>query len=196
MRNVPVRSGRARFRPEPGAVALALLLLALAPGALGGHEGPPFPLFRDVESGAYALSLWVGPEVGLAEVYAMVRPLDGSELPVDTRVEVGVMPVSGRLPEARFPAEREELRRTVRYSAEVLFDREEEWRVRLRVDGPLGRGEASGLVRATPKGSIGPIGVFFYALPFVAVGIFGIRILIRWREPVEALDPPGQPTPG
>jgi hypothetical protein len=195
VQSAAVPSGRARFRPDLRPFLIAALLLALGPpfaggpDALGGHEGPPFPLFRDVESGPYALSLWIGPEVGLAEVFVMVRPLDGSELPAETRVEVGVMPVTGRLAEARYPAEREELRRSVRYAAEVLFDREEEWRVRVRVDGPLGQGEASGQVRATPKGSIGPIGVLVYGLPFIAMAVIGVRVFIRWREPAEAFEP-------
>jgi hypothetical protein len=59
------------------------------------------------------------------------------------------------------------------------------WKVRVVLEGKGWEGELNSEVEATPDGSIGPIAVVIYALPFLAVGILWVRAIMRRRESVE-----------
>ena len=66
-------------------------------------------------------------------------------------------------------------RKTVTFYAEVDFDAQEYWSVRIRVTGPAGEGELTTQVEATPD-DLGKWGLLIYAFPFVLVAalwIFG-----------------------
>ena len=59
------------------------------------------------------LSVWGDPDVGIGTFYMILEPLKGSALPSDVKVNVAVQPVSGRLPEARYSAERDRSSKSV-----------------------------------------------------------------------------------
>jgi hypothetical protein len=99
----------------------------------------------------------------------------------DITVQVGVQPASGRLPEVRYPAWRQEVRGQVLYRAEVPFDAQELWRVRIIVDSALGSGEATVQVETTPPG-LGPWDVLLYVWPFLAVGFLGLQVVLYRRK--------------
>jgi len=153
-------------------LAGVVLLLAKIASA---HAGPPFPLFVDQKADRYVVSVWTDPDVGTALFFVI---LNAPEAPPDLRVQIGVQPVSGRLPEAFYPAERENVQGQVQYRAQVHFDAQEIWRVRVRLESAQGNGETFATVEATPPG-YGRWDLLIYLLPFLAVGTLWAIALLR-----------------
>ena len=137
------------------------------------HEGPPFPLFVDQKVGPYLVSVWTDPDVGTALFFVIV-----SEPPADLQVQIGVQPVSGRLAEAFYTGERENLQGQTQYRAQVHFDAQELWRVRIRLQSAQGSAETVATVEATPPG-YGRWDLLLYLLPFLAVGLLWATAMIR-----------------
>ena len=146
------------------------------------HEGPPFPIIVDEEVGPFLVSVWTDPDIGIGTFFVIMEPLSGGNLPDITSVQIGVEPVSGRLKETVYTAEPQNVRRGARYYTEVAFDQGGMWKVRVRLEGPDWEGELYSEVEATPDGSIGPIGLIVYALPFIAVGVLWFRAIILRRR--------------
>ena len=159
-------------------VPCVLLALLLFTQNATGHEGPPFPLVVDQAVGRYVISIWTDPDVGTALFFVIVRTQDGAELPADLRVQIGVQPVSGRLAEAFSSAERENLQGQIQYRAQVQFDAQELWRVRVRLESPQGNAETIATVEATPPG-YGRWDLLVYLLPFIAVGVLWTIAILR-----------------
>ena len=151
-----------------------LIMLSLARTA-SAHEGPPFPLFVDQKVDRYVVSVWTDPDVGTALFFVV---LNTPELPADLHVQIGVQPVSGRLPEAVYTAQRENLQNQVQYRAEVHFDAEELWRVRVRLESAQGSAETVATVEATPPG-YGRWDLLLYLVPFLAVGLLWAIAMVR-----------------
>ena len=108
----------------------------------------------------------------------IVNAQDSADLPADLRVQIGVQPVSGRLTETFYAAERENLQQQVQYRADVHFDAEELWRVRILLDSAQGKSETVATVEATPPG-YGRWDLLVYLLPFLAVGLLWTIALVR-----------------
>ena len=161
-------------------VSYALLLLVTLVFAknVSAHEGPPFPLFVDQKVDPYVVSVWTDPDVGTAQFFVIVNPQPSAQLPGDLHVQLGVQPVSGRLPEAFYPATRENLRGQTQYRADVHFDAQELWRVRVRLESAGVIAETVATVEATPPG-YGRWDLLLYLLPFLAVGALWGLALIR-----------------
>lgn len=156
------------------------LLLAVAARA-DAHEGPPYPILVDKTLGPCVVSVWSDPDVGTGTFFFILEPTPGGRLPDDVRVEVGVRPTSGRLPEAVYTAEREDMSGRVQYKALVPFDAQELWRVRVSLQSSQGGGEAITDVEVTPPG-YGRWDLLLYLLPFAAVGALWLRAIIRRRH--------------
>ena len=150
------------------------IVLLLAPMA-SAHEGPPFPLFVDQRADRYVVSVWTDPDVGTALFFVILK---APEAPPDLRVQIGVQPVSNRLPEAFYPAERENVQGQVQYRAQVHFDAQEVWRVRVRLESAQGNGETFATVEATPPG-YGRWDLLVYLLPFLAIGVLWAIAMLR-----------------
>lgn len=159
-----------------------LLLLGTVVGSSHAHEGPPFLIITDRDMGSFVMSVWADPDIGTGTFYVVLEPPEGETLPEDISVEFGVAPTSGRLPEKVYTAAEQSVRYGARYVAEVAFDRGELWRVRVAIDSPVGDGEATTEVEATPDGGIGPLGMVVYLLPFVAVGGLWLKAVLRKRK--------------
>lgn len=69
----------------------------------------------------------------------------------------------------------------MRYLAAVPFDSAGWWQIRVLIDGPAGGGVLEARVEATPEGIIGPIGLVFYALPFILIAFLGCRAMFVVR---------------
>jgi hypothetical protein len=159
----------------------ALLILLPAPPA-SAHEGPPFPILVDRRIGPYMTSLWTDPDIGTATVFVVLEPPEGSEsLPARTTVKIGVRPISGRLPEVFYTPEPQRVSYGARYLTSVQLDRGEMWRFRVVLDGSEGGGDATAEVMATPNGTLGPIELVLYSMPFLAVGFLWIKAVLRRR---------------
>ncbi len=153
------------------ALAFVIVLGEIA----SAHEGPPFPLLVDQKADRYVVSVWTDPDVGTALFFVI---LNAPEPPADLRVRIGVQPVSGRLPEAFYPAERENVQGQVQYRAQVHFDAQELWRVRVRLESAQGNGETVATVEATPPG-YGRWDLLVYLLPFLAIGVLWTIAILR-----------------
>jgi hypothetical protein len=156
--------------------SLPLLIILLVARLTSAHEGPPFPLFVDQKVDRYTVSLWSDPDVGDALFFVIVSA--PAQLPADLQVQIGVQPVSGRLPEAFYPGERETVSGQVQYRALVHFDAEELWRVRVRLQSLAGNAETIATVEATPPG-YGRWDLLIYLVPFLAVGVLWAIAMIR-----------------
>lgn len=168
-----------------GWYTLVLLLYLLMPApATDAHEGPPFLIIVDHEVGPYLVSVWTDPDIGIGTFYVVFEPVsdEGDQLPEISSVKVGVTPTSGRLEEKFYSAEPQRTRSGARYFAEVEFDKGEMWKVRIQVEGAGWDGEMISEVEATPDGSLGPIVILIYALPFVGIGILWFRAIIVRRR--------------
>ncbi|HVF22422.1 MAG TPA: hypothetical protein VM941_05075 [Pyrinomonadaceae bacterium] len=160
---------------------LTLLVVLMFVNTTRAHEGPPYPLFVDQLVGGYTVSVWTDPDVGDALFYVIFSEQHLS-VPPDLRVQIGVQPVSGRLPEAFYTAERENLPKQIQYKAQVHFDAAEQWRVRLRLESASGNAETTAMVEATPPG-YGRWDLLLYLVPFLAVGIvWGVAMVRRFRQ--------------
>ena len=152
-----------------------MIVLAFAT-TVHAHEGPPVPLFVDQKVDRYVVSVWTDPDVGTALFFVIVN---ADNLPPDLHVQIGVQPVSGRLAEVFYPAERENLQGRVQYKSQVQFDAQELWRVRVQLkSSQSGNAETLATVEATPPG-YGRWDLLIYLLPFLAVGLLWAVVMIR-----------------
>lgn len=156
--------------------ALVLACFARA----GAHEGPPYPILVDKSLGPSVASVWADPDVGTGTFFVILEPPPGGTLPDDIKVEVGVRPVDGHAAEAFHAAGREGVRGRVQYKAEVPFDAQGPWRVRVLLQSPRGGGELAADVEVTPPG-LGRWDLLLYLLPFVAVGLLWLRAVAARR---------------
>lgn len=160
---------------------LSLIQLFASMSPASAHNGPPFPIVMDRRIGPCIISVWAHPDVGIGTLYVMVDPPPGGTVPKDLKVELGIQPVTRRLPEALYTARLEPLHGQVQYKTEVTFDAQELWRVRVLLESSQGRGETSATVEATPPG-LGRWDLLWYVSPFAAVGFLWFRAMARKRS--------------
>lgn len=160
---------------------LAAGLLCACPLRLHAHDGPPYAVIVDRPVGPCVLSLWADPDIGDATFFIILEPPRNGTIPDDAKITVAIQPVSGRLPEALYPAVREDLSGQVQYKAEARLDAQELWRVRVMLESARGGGEVSAEVEATPPG-IGRWGILLYLFPFLAISGLWIRALLYRRK--------------
>ena len=102
------------------------VLLLTLPSSAQAHNGPPFPIMENQRVGPCVISLWTHPDVGTGTFYVIVDPVAGGTIPKDLKVEIGIQPESGRLPEVLYNAERDDTRGQVDYKTLAQFDRDTE----------------------------------------------------------------------
>jgi hypothetical protein len=158
-------------------IVVGALLLGLCRGT-HAHNGPPFPIITDQRVGPCVISLWTHPDLGTGTFWVMVDPLPGGKVPPDLKIQIGVAPVSGRLPEAMYWAWQEKMRGQVEFKSEAQFDQDEMWKIRLVLQSSAGGGEATAQVEATPPG-FGRWDLLLYALPFVGAGILWFGLIAK-----------------
>jgi hypothetical protein len=134
-------------------------------GPAWAHVGPPFPIIENRPAGPYVITVWAHPDLGTGTFYVILAPAPGTTLPEENQVEVSVQPLTGRLPEATYPGTRQDdVRDKVQYYAEADFDRQELWRVRVRMSGATGAGEVISKVEPTPT-TYGRWDLLIYSIP-------------------------------
>ncbi len=168
-------------KTRTGHILLALWLLFVCPFPALAHEGPPYPIIVDKTVGPVVVSVWADPDVGIGTFFIILEPPQGGAIPDDVKVEIAVQPVTGRLPEARHTATRERLRGRVQFKAEVPFDAQELWRVRVMLHTSQGGGEATTDVEVTPPG-FGRWDLLIYLFPFLLIGLLWLRAFFRRRS--------------
>jgi hypothetical protein len=150
-------------------------------GRARAHVGPPFPIVENQRAGPYVISVWAHPDLGTGAFYVILEPAPGTTLPEENQVEVSVQPLTGRLPEAAYAGTQQDVRDKVQYYAEAEFDRQELWRVRVRVSGAAGIGEVISQVEPTPT-SYGRWDLLIYSPPFVLFGGLWLYAALRRRR--------------
>lgn len=174
-------------------VALALALCALATSRSVAHEGPPFPIIMDQPAGPYVVSVWTDPDVGIGKFFVILNPSSSGILPSVDSVEVCVQPTSERLPEVCYAGAPQKMRDRLQYYAEVEFDQQEMWQVRIKVTGPEGNTELNSEVEATPPG-FGPWDLLIYGFPFLLFGGLWLYAALRGkRQQLAGVEPPAPP---
>jgi len=164
-------------------LGLALCLLAqglLAPGVARAHVGAPYPVLMEEPVGPYLVSALADPDVGGGTFYVMVA-LDGKAPPEGTTVTARAEPEDGHRAAEAYAAERQQTRYGERFVAEVPFDAEGPWQMRLVVEGPAGAGEVEFPVRVTPSGT-GWLATVACLVPFVLLGGLWLRGILRQRS--------------
>ena len=158
-------------------LCLVLMLVVSA----NAHNGPPFPIIENKKLGPCVFALWTHPDVGTGAFYVFVEPAPGGTIPDDLKIQIGVQPLTGRLPEVLYSAARMKARGQVEYDAQAGFDRQELWRVRLVVQSSQGGGEATTRVEATPPG-FGRWDLLLYLLPFLLLAFLWFLGVSRARR--------------
>jgi hypothetical protein len=166
-----------------GGVSVGLLVafLLLLPAPASAHNGPPFPIIENKKVGPCIVALWTHPDVGTGAFYVFVEPTPGGTVPHDLKIRIGVQPVTGRLAETFYEAERVKSHGQAQYNAQANFDRQELWRVRLVIQSSQGDGEAITQVEVTPPG-FGRWDLLLYLLPFLLVAFLWFRGITRARR--------------
>jgi hypothetical protein len=154
---------------------IALLILGAAVPARA-HLGPPYPIIQDRKAGPYTVSVWANPDTGIGSFFVVIDPPKGGAVPGGMKVQIAVQPLTRRLPEKAYGAWRERLRDRVEFKADVPFDKEEEWRVRILLTSADGSGEADTNVQVTPPG-LGRWDLLLFALPFLGVGVLWFKAM-------------------
>lgn len=175
-------------------VGVLLVLSLLLPTPASAHNGPPFPIIENKKVGPCIVALWTHPDVGTGAFYVFVEPVPGGSVPNDLKITIGVQPLTGRLPEVLYTAERVKSHGPLQYNAQAAFDRQELWRVRLVVQSSQGSGEATTQVEVTPPG-FGRWDLLFYLLPFLLVALLWFRGISRTRRRRNAQLQKGSGTP-
>ncbi len=114
-----------------------------------------------------------------------MEPAPSGTVPDDLKIKIGVQPVTGRLAEKFYEAERVKSRGQVQYNAQADFDRQELWHVRLVIQSSQGSGEATADVEVTPPG-FGRWDLLLYLLPFLAVAFLWILGVSRAKRRLKA----------
>jgi tetratricopeptide (TPR) repeat protein len=166
---------------EKVSVGLLVMLWLMLATPARAHNGPPFPIIENRTVGPCIVALWTHPDVGTGAFYVFVEAAPGGTVPDDLKIEIGVQPVSGRLPETFYKAERINSHGQAQYNAQAEFDRQELWRVRLVLQSSQGGGEATAQVEVTPPG-FGRWDLLFYLLPFLLVAFLWLRGISRTRR--------------
>jgi hypothetical protein len=162
-------------------IGLLVVLWLVWPVAASAHNGPPFPIIENQKIGSCVVALWTHPDVGTGAFYVFVEPAPGGTVPDDLKITIGVQPVTGRLPEKFYEAARVKSRGQVQYNATADFDRQELWRVHLRIQSSQGSGEASAQVEVTPPG-FGRWDLLLYLLPFLIVALLWLHGISRMKR--------------
>jgi hypothetical protein len=159
---------------------LATLLISAASPPARAHEGPPYPIIVDKATDLCVLSVWADPDVGIGTFFMMLDPLPGGAIPGDLNVTLIVQPVSGRLPEARHSAMIDRSVKRVQFKAEIPFDAQEQWHLRVQLQSSQGVAEVATDIEVTPPG-FGRWDLVIYLFPFLLVGVLWLRAFSRKR---------------
>jgi hypothetical protein len=157
------------------------------------HNGPPFPIITDKQIGSVKIAVWTHPDIGTGTFFVLVDPLPGTSFPNDLKIDLGIQPTTNRLPEVIYPMQRDNSRGEVQYNAQVEFDKQDFFKVRVHVQSSTGSGEVLSQVEATPQG-FGRWDLLFYLLPFLFIAAMFYRGVRKKRKKLmEQMDAEGHP---
>jgi hypothetical protein len=136
---------------------------------------------QDRKIGPLTVEVWSNPDVGIGSFFVVIDPPKGGSVPADMKVQVIVQPASGRLPEKAYDAWRDKLRSRVEFKADVPFDKEETWRIRVVLASSQVSGETDTNVEVTPA-LLGRWDLLLFLLPFLGVGLLWFKAMTTRRK--------------
>jgi hypothetical protein len=145
------------------------------------HNGPPFPIVTDKQIGSVKIAVWTHPDIGMGTFFVVVDPLPGAAVPNDLKIDLGIQPTSNRLAEVVYPMQRDNGRGGVQYNAQVEFDKQDFFKVRVHLQSASASGEVLSQVEATPQG-FGRWDLLFYLLPFLFIVVMFYRGVRKKRK--------------
>lgn len=142
------------------------------------HHGVPSRVVADQRVGPYVASVWIEPEVGDGAIYVILDAADGAAFTPPSTVRVAIAPASGRTAEMVEEAHLESVRpgAEARYMGHLMFDRADQWKMRVIVSGAAGGGELVTPVESTANTAMGLFGVSLASTPFLLVAF------VYWRS--------------
>ncbi len=164
--------------------------MAVVPSDVWPHAGPPFPIVHKEHAGPHEISVWTDPDAtddGSAggQFWVMIRLVDGTPLPEDTRAIITIRPLDRDRPPQ--PGTAEPVRGNLsRQFVALVMDHEGRFGVQAEVSGSRGSAIVDSQVDATYDLRPPPITLAIYAMPFVAIGFFWLKILRQRRRKVVA----------
>jgi hypothetical protein len=153
-------------------LVVAFLLCGVPPAS--AHIGPPYPIMQNRTIGPLRVEVWSNPDVGTGSFFVVIDPPPGASVPADMKVQIAVQPITKRLPEQAYEAWREKLRNRVEFKADVPFDQEETWHVRVLLTSSQIHGETGTDVEVTPT-VLGRWSLLLFLLPFLGIGILWFK---------------------
>ena len=167
---------------------LSVPLAALLYAGLQAHDGPPFPIVDARRAGAYEIAVWTDPDAtddGTAggQFWVMLKAgSDGTRagIPEATSVEVSIRASGASGSWQRMRAAPVDGKVTNQFAA-LVMDHEGRFDVRVEVDGPLGRAEVTAWVDATYDLRPPPAMLVVYLMPFLAIAVLWLKLLLRRR---------------
>ncbi|MET0622314.1 MAG: hypothetical protein ABW250_04985 [Pyrinomonadaceae bacterium] len=170
------------MRLKLGSILAALALAFACATRADAHDGPPYAILVDKSLGPSVASVWADPDVGTGTFFVILEPAPGAALPEEIKIDIAVRPLDNHAAEAVHAAAREAVRGRVQFKAEIPFDAEGRWRVRVLLQSPSGGGEMETDVEVTPPG-LGRWDLLIYLFPFLLVGALWLRAVTRRRRP-------------
>jgi hypothetical protein len=169
-------------------IACTSALSILFTASVLAHSGPPYPIVQDQVTGPYRIAVWTDPDStddgsAAGRFWVTVHPAaEGATLPDDTRARVSVTPLD-RPADAGSSAGTDLVGGDVSHQfAAVVLDHEGAFRVKVVVDGALGRADVDSEVQATYDLRPPPALIFLYLFPFVLVGALWVKLLMKRRR--------------
>ena len=167
-------------------LAVAIILL-LVQRSVAAHDGPPFPIVSNQIAGPYSISIWTDPDTTddgtpAGQFWVTLEAARGAgAMPAGTIATVSVAPLdrTGQTYEGKAAPVDGKINRQF---VALLLDHEGRFAVRVTVEGPLGRANVDSQVDATYDLRPSPASVVLYLLPFVAVGVLWVKVLIQRRR--------------
>jgi hypothetical protein len=165
-----------------------LVLAAIVCQPLLAHDGPPFPIVNGRRDGAYEIAVWTDPDAtddGSAggQFWVMLKAGDGAragEIPAGTVVDVSIRPSGSTAEWQRRRAEPVEGKLTNQFAA-LVMDHEGRFDVHVEIAGPLGPAAVAAWVDATYDLRPPPAMLVVYLMPFLAIGVLWLKLLLRRR---------------
>ena len=165
----------------------AAIALVLCQRSAAAHDGPPFPIVSNQIAGPYSISIWTDPDTTddgtpAGQFWVTLEMAGGAgAVPVGTTATVSIAPLdrAGPTHEGKAALVNGNINRQF---VALLLDHEGRFALRVTVDGPLGRANVESQVDATYDLRPSPASVVLYLLPFVAVGVLWMKVLIRRRR--------------
>jgi len=160
-------------------VVLLCISSLLCPDAMAhDHSRPPIAILTNERLGSWIVSVWIQPQMGMANVFVHVHSPEGEQLRGSVKIQVGVWNTQAVSREVFYPLDCEF--GDGQCKASVPFKEGESHRLNIRLLSPQGTYELVRYLNAPSSGSAA-WQVPLYLFPFLAIGVLWFRVkYLRW----------------